>query len=105
MFAKAVSINFIVRTDAFEEDGIRAFMFHELEDDPQVVARAARPRGGELAFQLVGLERRMKRVFGQQLERELQFRGELRMLRAKRRAERTKAVDGSSRRFTRGFYA
>lgn len=35
-------INLVVRADAFDEDGFRALVFDELEDDTQVVARAAR---------------------------------------------------------------
>ena len=69
------SINFVVRADAFEQDCIRILMLRELKNDAQIVTRAARPGRGEFALQLMGLELRMKGVFGEQFERELKFRG------------------------------
>ena len=72
-----------MRADAFEQDGILSLVFHELKDDTQIVARAARPRTGELALQLVRLELRMESVPGQRLKRQPEFRRELRMLAGK----------------------
>ena len=41
------SINLVVRTDAFEQNGVFAFVFHELEDDAQIVAREVMECGGK----------------------------------------------------------
>lgn len=72
-----------MRANGFEQDGVCAFVFRKLEDDAQIVARAARPRAGEFAFQLVGLELRMKRIGGEQFERDLKFGGGCGMLAGK----------------------
>ena len=77
------SINFVVRADAFEQNGVLTFVLHELKDDPQIVASAAGPRTCEFALQLVRLELGMKRVLGQQFERQLKFRCDLRMFAGK----------------------
>ena len=77
------SINFVVRSYGFQQDGIAALVLLKLYDDAQIVAATARPRTGKFAFELVGLELRMKRIFRQQFERQLEFRRELRMLSGK----------------------
>ncbi len=33
------SINFVVRTDAFEQNGILSLVLHKLKDDTQVITR------------------------------------------------------------------
>ncbi len=59
-----------MRADAFEQNGVLFFIFYELENNPKVVARTARPGSGELAFQLVSFELRMKRVLGKEFQRQ-----------------------------------
>jgi len=93
-----------VRSHTFEQNGIAAFVLYELQDDPQIIAAAARPRTGQLSFEFVGLELRMKRIFGQQFERQLKVRRELGML-AGKTAGGSKAVEGRSSRFTRALCA
>ena len=80
--AKAL-INLVVRANGFEQDGVCILVFDELKDDAQIVARAASPRAGQLAFQFVSLELRMKSVGDEQFERELKFRGGRRMFAGK----------------------
>ena len=102
------SINLVVCSHAFEQDGVLSYVLHELQNDAQIVTAAARPRTGKFAFEFVGLELRMKRILGQQFERQLKFGSELRMLAGEAAGgtnERTKAVDGRSSRFMRELCA
>jgi len=73
------SINFIVSADAFEQNRLFALVFHELKNHTHVVTRAARPRTGKFALELVRLELRMKSILRQQVQNRLQFRCRLRM--------------------------
>jgi hypothetical protein len=66
---KIISVNFVVRTHAFQQNGVSALVLHELEDNAQVIARTASPGSSQPAFQLMSLELWMKRIFGQQFER------------------------------------
>ena len=51
--------------DGFQQDGLDAFMLDKFEDNSQVIFYATRPRTGEIAFEFMGLEGGMKRVFGE----------------------------------------
>ena len=44
------SINLVVRSEAFEQDRLRALVLHELENHPQIITRAARPQAGKVAL-------------------------------------------------------
>jgi len=74
-----LSINFVVRAMAFEQNCLFALVPYKLENHAHVVTGAARPRTGRLALELVGLELRMKSVLRQQVQNRLQFRRHLRM--------------------------
>ena len=80
-------------------------MLHKLKNDAQIVAGGTCPRLRELPFQLVGAERRMMRILGQQFQGGLQIVGYRRSLLARRRADRTNALLGSKTRFTPGCAA
>jgi len=79
-WGQAISVNLVVGAGRFEQDRLSAIVFDELEDHAQVVTGAARPRTDESSFEFVRLELGMKSVFGQQGQRQLQFRRRLWML-------------------------
>ena len=41
------SIDLVVRTDAVEQNGVLAFVFHELEDDAQIITCEVMECGGK----------------------------------------------------------
>src|SRR5882724_5089419 len=67
----AYSVNLIVRADGFQEQGFSALVLNELEDYPQVIPGATSPRASQIALQFVGLEPRIKGIFRQQLQSDL----------------------------------
>ena len=73
------SIHLVVRPRRLEENGVLLTVPDKLEDNPQIVTRGARPRGGEIPFQLVAAQCRVQRIFRQQLHRHRQILGCLRI--------------------------
>jgi len=65
--------------EAFEQNRRFAVVFYNLENHAQIVTRAARPRTGKFAFELVRLELRMKSILRQQVQNQSQFCRHFRM--------------------------
>ena len=87
------SINFIVRSDVLQQDGLGAFVLDDLEYNPQVVAGTTGPRTCQIAFQLVRFQRRLKSIFHERYERGFEIRPGIRSFFISRRAALTNAVD------------
>lgn len=62
-------MNFVVRTDGFQEDRLLALMFNETKDDSKVIAKRTSPKPVELFFELVSLEARMRGIFLKKIQR------------------------------------
>lgn len=64
----AVSVHFVVGPDGLEQDGLSSLVLDEREEDAQIVACTASLRAYEAAFELVGSEWGVERVFSEQDE-------------------------------------
>jgi hypothetical protein len=59
MGSAAASVDFVMGAQSQQEDGLLAIVLHVLEDDPQIVARAASPTTRKRPAQFVCSQRRM----------------------------------------------
>jgi hypothetical protein len=74
------SEHLIMCPDGEQQDGLGALVLHELEDDPEVVTGAARPTALQIALELMGLELRVKGIFGEQFQSDPQALVDVRSL-------------------------
>lgn len=95
------SINFIVRSDVLQQDGLGAFVLDDLEYNPQVVAGTTGPRTCQIAFQLVRFQRRLKSIFHERYERGFEIRPGIRMFlhQPPRRSRKCRRLQQDSRHF------
>ena len=63
------SVDLIMRTDRLKQNRFLAFMSHELKNNAQVIAEAARPSSLQVALELVRLELGLEGVVLQQCQR------------------------------------
>ena len=73
-FGKRQSINLIVRSQILQQNGLRAFVLDELEDEPQVVSGTARPGTRQFAFQFVCFQPCLKGIFYEGRQRGFEIR-------------------------------
>src|SRR5687767_287731 len=54
------SVDFVMRADGEQQDRLRSLVLNDLENDPQVICSAARRAAGQIAFQFVRSQTRIK---------------------------------------------
>jgi hypothetical protein len=62
------SVDFFMRPDAFQENGLVVFILDKFEDDPEIIACSACPGAFQLTFQLMGPKDWMEGILRQQLQ-------------------------------------
>ena len=96
-----LSINFLMRSNGFQEDCFRAFALYKLKNDPEVIACAASPGTFQFAPELVSFQQGVKSIFCQEATRISSDAPGFFLI--SRRAERTKELERNSGRFMKVF--